>query len=332
MTGSLKLYIFGDETGDFAESLQRLCERRKEVLSLHFLEELNKVLRDEVRRQLRDVCVQIPEQMCWIFKTSQYFTPSDSAFAGFCTGLLSASSVATSQDTLQLISNALTTVRVAFRIGVKVNGAAQRLSKDGDAAAAQSWTTLIMKAQKEEAIAALAQSSESKGIPKANQAYINADSKDVVSISGPPETNASLLQHSEYLQKFRTVSLDIFAPFHAQHLYRDVDVVEVLQPFSDKDEKRKLFIPVISGAGTQYSPDLDGDTLMADVVRDMLIRPLSFENVMNTVTETTTESPHKDCQIFSVGPSQAINSLASTLRAETSLNVTSEGEPPQGET
>lgn len=66
MTGSLKLYIFGDETGDFAESLQRLCERRKEVLSLHFLEELNKVLRDEVRRQLRDVCVQIPEQMCWI--------------------------------------------------------------------------------------------------------------------------------------------------------------------------------------------------------------------------------------------------------------------------
>lgn len=61
MAGPLKLYVFGDETGDFAEPLQRLCERRKEVLFLHFLEELNKVLRDEVRRQPRDVRLQIPE-------------------------------------------------------------------------------------------------------------------------------------------------------------------------------------------------------------------------------------------------------------------------------
>ncbi|KAJ5379344.1 polyketide synthase [Penicillium cosmopolitanum] len=360
MAESFKLYVFGDETGDFAESLQRLCERRKEVLLLHFLEELNKVLRDEIRRQPRDVRVQIPEftdvldlvrryrrsgsrnqilettltcvcQLATVISffgnnASQYFTPSDSAFAGFCTGLLSASSVATSQDTLQLISNALTTVRVAFRIGVKVDGAAQRLSKDGDSAVTQSWTTLIIGAQKEASIAALTQFNESNGIPKANQAYISASSKDVVSISGPPDTTASLLQHSEYLQKFRRVSLDIFAPFHAPHLYGDDDVAEVLQPLSHKGEKRKFFIPVISGFGTRYSPDLDVDTLMVDVVRDILIRPLSFENVMSTVTETTTASPQKDCQIFSVGPSQAIHSLASTLKEDTSFNVTTEGQ------
>ncbi|GES58867.1 polyketide synthase [Aspergillus terreus] len=359
MAGSLKLYVFGDEAGDFAGPLQRLCEQRKEVLFLHFLDELNKVLRDEVRRQPRDVRVQIPEftdvldlvrhyrdsgsrnqilettltcvcQLAAVIsffgnKTSQSFAPSDSVFAGFCTGLLSASAVAISQDTLELISNALTTVRVAFRIGVKVHGAAQRLSKHGDAAVAQSWTTLVIGAQKEASIAALAEFNESKGIPHANQAYISANSKDVVSISGPPETVASLLRHSEYLQKFRTVSLDIFAPFHAPHLYSDDDVAEVLQPFAGKDEKRKLFIPVISGLGTQYSPDMDVQTLMADVVRDILIRPLLFEDVMKTVTETTTASSHKNCQIFSVGPSQAINSLASTLRADTSLNVTTEG-------
>lgn len=225
-----------------------------------------------------------------------------------------------------MISNALTTVRVAFRIGVKVNAVAQRLSKHGDAAAAQSWATLIIGAQEQASIEALAHFSDSKGIPKVNQAYISATSKDAVSISGPPETTASLLQHSEYLKKFRTVSLDLFAPFHAPHLYSDDDVAEVLQPFSDKDEKRKLFIPVISGVGTRYSPDLDVDTLMVDIVRDMLIRPLSFENFTNTVIEMTTASPHKDGQLFSVGPSRAINSIASTLKAETSFNVTTEGQ------
>ncbi|KAL4798015.1 polyketide synthase [Aspergillus venezuelensis] len=357
MAGPLKLYVFGDETGDFAESLQRLCERRKDVLLLHFLEELNKVLRDEVRRQPRDVRVQIPEftdvldlvrryrssgsrnqilettltcvcQLATVIsffgsKSSQFFAPSDSAFAGFCTGLLSASSVATSQDTLQLISNGLTTVRVAFRIGVKVHGAAQRLSKDG---AAQSWTTLIVGAQKDATIAALAEFNRSKNIPNANQPYISANSKDVVSISGPPDTVASLLQDSEYLQKFRTVSLNIFAPFHAPHLYSDEDVDEVLEPLSGSGEKRKFDIPVISGFGPRYSSDSDIDTVMVDVVRDILIRPLQFEDVMTTVTETTTASPREACQIYSVGPSQAINSLAATLKAETSLNVTTEGQ------
>jgi len=56
-----KVYTFGDETGNFAEPLQKLCESQKGVLFLHFLEELNKVLRDELRRQPRYVRVQIPE-------------------------------------------------------------------------------------------------------------------------------------------------------------------------------------------------------------------------------------------------------------------------------
>jgi hypothetical protein len=58
----------------------------------------------------------------------------------------------------------------------------------------------VIGAQKEASKTALAQFSESKGIPKANQAYISANSNDVVSISGPPETTASLLEHSEYLR------------------------------------------------------------------------------------------------------------------------------------
>ena len=61
MTEMFKVFTFGDETGSFAEPLQKLCERRTGVLFLHFLAELKKVLREEVHRQARHVRDQIPE-------------------------------------------------------------------------------------------------------------------------------------------------------------------------------------------------------------------------------------------------------------------------------
>lgn len=110
-----------------------------------------------------DVVPMIPNnRICSFFsdQPSPYFTPSDTVFVGLCTGLLSASAVASSQSTLSLIVNALTTVRVAFRIGVKVNGVAQRLSRNGDTNVGQSWSRLVVGAQKEASVAAVGQFNE----------------------------------------------------------------------------------------------------------------------------------------------------------------------------
>jgi hypothetical protein len=63
--------------------------------------------------------------------------------------------VSSSQNTLELIGKALITVRVAFRIGVKVSGVAQRLTRNGEANGGQSWSRLVLGAQKEPSIAAV---------------------------------------------------------------------------------------------------------------------------------------------------------------------------------
>lgn len=60
MDETLKVLLFGDETGDFREPLQKLCDHQKGVIFLHFTARLNKVLRDEVRRQPGYVKKQIP--------------------------------------------------------------------------------------------------------------------------------------------------------------------------------------------------------------------------------------------------------------------------------
>ena len=57
---SFKILLFGDETGDFREPLQRLCERQRGVGFLHFIDRLVETLRDELRQQPRHVQKQIP--------------------------------------------------------------------------------------------------------------------------------------------------------------------------------------------------------------------------------------------------------------------------------
>ena len=95
-------------------------------------------------------------------QTSQYFVPSDTVFVGLCTGLLSAAAVSSSQSPVELIANALKTVKVAFRIGVKVNGVAHRLSRNCDGESNKSWSRLVVGAQKEASIAAVAKFNEIK--------------------------------------------------------------------------------------------------------------------------------------------------------------------------
>ena len=93
---------------------------------------------------------------------SQYVAPSDTILVGLCTGLLASAAVSASQSLLDLTANAPDIVRLAFRIGVKVNGAAQRLSTSHDGQAEQSWSRLVQGAQNEASVAEVTQFNQRK--------------------------------------------------------------------------------------------------------------------------------------------------------------------------
>lgn len=60
MAADFQVLLFGDETGDFRDPLQKLCERHHGILFSRFIDGLNAVLHDEVCRQRRHVKKQIP--------------------------------------------------------------------------------------------------------------------------------------------------------------------------------------------------------------------------------------------------------------------------------
>ena len=144
----------------------------------------------------------------------------------------------------------------------------------------------------------------------------------MVTISGPPSTLKALLIESEFFRERKTVPLDIFGPFHASHLYSDVDVEEVLQPMPETTVNLPSpSIRLISGTKETSLSDMGLDQLLRQVVRDILVRPLSFDNVLTMIISEARDSGRDICKISSVGPSNALPSLVSTLRAETKLAV-----------
>ncbi|KAL9619045.1 MAG: hypothetical protein Q9160_006300 [Pyrenula sp. 1 TL-2023] len=357
MTGAFEVLLFGDETGDFREPLQKLLERQRGVAFLYFIQKTNEALRDEVRRQPHHVKQQIPPftdvfellkqyqdstlrnqilettfacicQLGSIISyfddhPSQHIVPSDTALVGLCTGLLAAAAVSASQSILDLVANAPQFVRLAFRVGVKVNGAVQRLSPSHDTDVNQSWSRLVVGVQTEASTAAVARFNEERGLPKANQAYISSNSRDVITISGPPRTVEDLFLESEYFRKRKVVPLEIFGPFHAPHLYSEVDVDEIIRPVTDKNTKlAPPSINVISGTPETSLQKTDLVQLLRNVVSDILIRPLAFDRVLTAIASDARDSGLQTCKISPVGPSNASSSLNSTLKAETELDVT----------
>ncbi|KAH8585456.1 hypothetical protein B0O99DRAFT_696467 [Bisporella sp. PMI_857] len=357
MAHTFQVLLFGDETGDFRDPLQKLCERQKGVVFLHFLERVKDTLRDEVRQHPRQVQAQIPQFtdihdlvkryidsgsrntilettlacICQLASVvsffeehqSEYIVPSDTVLVGLCTGLLASAAVSASQSLLDLISIALKVVRVAFRIGVKVDAAARRLSTDHDVEIAQSWSRVVLGGRKDATISEVTQFNETKGLPKASQAYISSTSREVVTISGPPETLRTLFQESGYLCAHKSVPLHIFGPFHASHLYTDVDVEEVLQPITEANIKLIYpLIRVISGATEELSLDAGMYKLLREVVKDILIRPLSFDRVLSAVASEIRKSGKTTCKVSSVGPSNALSSLISAVKAGPYIKVT----------
>ena len=78
---------------------------------------------------------------------------------------------------------------------------------------------------------------------------------------------------------------------------------------------------ILARSAETSSPDVGLVQLLKQVVGDILVRPLSFDNVVATVVSKARDSCGEKCKITSIGPSSALASLASSLRAETELEV-----------
>ncbi|CAI4215230.1 unnamed protein product [Parascedosporium putredinis] len=348
-TDKMAFLLFGDQSLDTHGFLAEFCRQgNPSILAKAFMERASHALRDEVDRlskleranipsfktlyQLNEkyytqerkhpgidsalLCIaQLAHYIDRVEKTPEQWTRHDQTFfVGFCTGLFAASAIASTPTVSTLIPLAIQTVLLAFRTGSYAGALAERLSPL--ASGTEPWTMIFPGVGEEEATKALLDLSKSK--PRIRQRR----SPSSIAISGPPTTLRTVVE--QRLFGSNPLTIPVYAPYHAPHLHASVDIEELLQ--LDSPEMRAVMedakprSPLMSSNGTWFKEETTRDLLKA-VVWECLNEPLRFSQAFESCAQAAKSFRGRHCLIIPHGPTQAAETLAKVVEAETTLVV-----------
>ena len=163
-----------------------------------------------------------------------------------------------------------------------------------------------------------------------------------MTVGGPPSTLNALISHIEGYPKSssrnRPHHVQVYAPYHAPHLYSRDSVAGVLDGLPSLDEtfhtaeltsQRHTLIG--AARGEYYSASSRRD-LLAQVLYNILTQPIYWERVLDGCKSQVNAFGNSNWITRPFGPAPAAQSLASTLKAEGDLDVMFDGSFGSSET
>ncbi|KAH6713487.1 BcPKS12, polyketide synthase [Leptodontidium sp. MPI-SDFR-AT-0119] len=247
--------------------------------------------------------------------------PEETCLVGLCTGLFAAAAIASSPSLSSLIPIAVQVALMAFRAGAHVAALAERLHKDSDSS--ETWTYVLPTISEAETRSIIDLFHNQQGVPSANHVYISAITSSSIAISGPPASLNSLFGFHNFDAK--PIPIPVHGPYHAAHLHSTVDADKILR-LGDAQIQRVLGQakprnPVMScRTGDWYSEETSISLIQA-VLRDILTEPLQFHKVVHGCVMKAQNYRGPKCLVIPFGPTKAANSLATTLKAQTELDI-----------
>ena len=176
MDGTTSILLFGDQTGDYRTTLDRVLRVRDNPLLTAFFDRSYAALRQEVANQPRPVrnnttgfssiadlvaryadselpksnalesaLTYISQIACFLgyqgSGADEYPSKSNTHIVGSCTGLLAAAVISSSRSLVDLLPVAVEVVRIAFRIGSLVNEGRDQI--EHASSQSSSWSVVL---------------------------------------------------------------------------------------------------------------------------------------------------------------------------------------------
>ncbi|KAK3704502.1 polyketide synthase [Vermiconidia calcicola] len=339
--------LFGDQTADQYTLLHKIVLRKENALLRNFVERASLAIREECRLLTRSQRDLVPDFLTVSDLVEAYYQKGDKVVMiesvvvvmaqlghyigyfsehpseipaasstrvlGLCTGLLSAAAVVSAKTVEELVSLAVEFVRLAFRSGAVVDGARKGLCQLGEEKAP--WSTIVTGTTEQAAKEALEAFHNEKGIPASNHAYVSAVSVMAITITGPPANVKRFFEESPALAKKNRVPIPVYGPYHAEHLYSELDYENIFQ--GDVADKLKKYQPhsLVHSASTGKPIVAENTYELARVaLTEMLQRPVRWDHLLEeAVSQMITTNHHST--IYAMGVSNVANSLVSALKA-----------------
>ncbi len=347
----MNVLIFGDQTADQTPLLRSIVSRKDNSSLSTFLERGSLALKEEVQRlhlnqrslipnfltvgHLLESYLQLGSKVSALesalltltqlahfigyFSEQPYPDALQTRCIGLCTGSLAATAVSCSRSISELIPIAVEAVRISFRTGLAVGSAASSLETEQHEG--KSWSTIVTT-NEQTARAELEIFHKLNSIPLAKRAYISAVSEMAVTISGPPSTTGRIFQSAETLQGVTRVTLPVYGPYHAAHLYQSLEKSAILD--AEIEKNLRMFQPVFNIHSAASGKTLDPVTLFdlfQTAVTEILERPLKWNSLLEEILSQALKTAGLPCTLFTFGVTNVANSVVSVLKTGSQSSV-----------
>lgn len=243
--------------------------------------------------------------------TTELPNAANTRILGLCTGLIAGSVVASSKSVGDLLPLAVEAVRVAFRTGTCVGTAADAIDNSRG-----SWSTIVAGISENAAKSAIADFHSERSIPVSAQAYVSAVSVMAITVSGPPSTTKRLFAEVDAFKNNTRVSIPVYAPYHAPHLYNHADIERILSGASAELFKNAHpYSLVHSAAAGQCHSATNTLELLRSALSEILLEPVRWDSLLEEVVSQVTNASNTEASVSAIGVTNVVNSLASALKA-----------------
>ncbi|THC96964.1 hypothetical protein EYZ11_003572 [Aspergillus tanneri] len=304
------IYLFGDQTVRVEESLHALLHTRDNPTLTSFLNEAFLAIQHEISQLPAGERGSLPTTetlglLLDMIKKGHRHAAFESALICLCE---IAEYIRCAQTTLDLVPLGIEAVSVAFRVGMHVSRQAAA-SDAGHTTSGKPWTLAVTGVQENEATQIL-QGFINDTVSQ-NAPYISAVGINGVTISGTPSL-IEALQASSYLESKKTLMMPVYGPYHAKHLYNEVDIDNILRsrPGNMSMRHREAQIAVISSSSGALLKESTFGDLLRVLVSEILTTQIRIDDLVDGIVQYIPGSVARLIPIHS----HTAPSLASTLR------------------
>ncbi|KAK8130910.1 hypothetical protein PG984_007348 [Apiospora sp. TS-2023a] len=359
------IFIFGDQVDETRPHLSALLERSLNPIVKSFLERAYDAIRAEILRlqpaesdrpdrssKLSHLLLlghahfgsaQVPLEhalttMChfglYFEACGQskllYANPQSAYMAGLCTGSLAASAISCCENPLDLLPLAVDVCVLAFRAGeVAVEMAARfDCGRQQPHQPLLPWALRVPGSDVEAATQRIDEFVELKKTPPLSRPFISTIGMQSLTVSGPSEILSEMREMTVFPG---AVSLPIYAPYHAPHLFCEADIHRLLGSFVNGEfENRTQILPMVrsDGVGLETGHSLKG--LLTKALQSVFLDQSSWDNLVRSSNQALERFPSERVVIvpMACGAGRALSQALGSSCPPLSVELASVPLPP----
>lgn len=241
---------------------------------------------------------------------------TNTCLAGLGIGLLASTAVSLSSTLASLSLAGADAVRLAFRLGIHVQGVSENLEARDMSEKPDTWAYVVHNVDPEAAKKELDDMNSLLETPETGKIFVSAISRTSVTVSGPPSRLKVLFNKSEFFRGTRFIALPVYGGLcHAPHIFGERDIQSIVHGSSLNSISTNAcpVVPVYSTSTGLPYPAKTATELFESVVAELLTQAIYWDRVILGLVDRGKCTGASEAVLHCFGNSIALNDLNTAL-------------------